>query len=269
MTGVSWQSVRRVHPGGRHRVPVVALDDLTLDVAEGGLLVLVGPSGSGKSTALRAVAGIEPLDGGTIHLRGSDVTELPAHRRDVAMVFQDLALFPHLTVADNILFGPVIRGLAPDERTRRMRSVAEVLDLQALLERRPGELSGGERQRVALARAMVREPVVFLLDEPLSSLDTQLRLDARSQIVALQRRLGTTMVYVTHDQAEAMSMGDRIAILRDGRLEQTGTPGDVHDRPATLFVATFLGSPAMNIVAGDTPLLQPDLIVASGSAPRT
>lgn len=244
-TGVAWQAARRIHPGRRGRPGVVALDDLTLACPAGELLVLLGPSGSGKSTALRVLAGIDPLDGGSVTIGGVDVTDRPPHRRDVAMVFQDLALFPHLTVAENVLFGPTVRG---EDATSRLDEVAEVLGLSEVLQRRPEQLSGGQRQRVALARAMVREPAVFLLDEPLSSLDARLRVEAREQVVAMQRRLGTTMVHVTHDQVEALTMGDRVAVLRDGTLEQVGTPREVYDRPATTFVATFVGQPPMNLL---------------------
>lgn len=251
---LEWQGVRRVHGGRRGRPDVVALDGLDLVAEPGELLVLVGPSGSGKSTALRAVAGVEPIDAGCISIGGRDVTRLPPHERDVAMVFQDLALFPHLSVADNILFGPALRAMPPAEQRRRLDEVTEQLELSAVLDRRPAELSGGQRQRVALARAMVREPAAFLLDEPLSSLDARLRLDARAEVIALQRRLGATTVFVTHDQAEAMTMGDRIAVLRDGRLEQVGTPREVYDRPTTTFVATFVGAPPMALVDGGGPL---------------
>ena len=252
--GVAWHDVRRVHPGRRGRPDVVALDGLTLEGPPGELLVLVGPSGSGKSTALRALAGIEPLDAGSVHIDGADVTAVAAHERDVAMVFQDLALFPHMTVADNVLFGASLRRLPEAEQRTVLADVAEQLDLRDLLDRRPSELSGGQQQRVALARALVRKPAVFLLDEPLSNLDARLRLDARTRIVALQRRLGITMVHVTHDQTEAMTMGDRIAVLRDGRLEQVGTPREVYDEPATTFVASFLGMPPMNLLPGSVAL---------------
>ena len=250
--GVAWRGVRRVHPGPRGQAPVVALDDLTLEGAAGQLLVLVGPSGSGKSTALRALAGIESLQAGSVHLGAADVTEVPPHQRDVAMVFQDLALFPHLTVADNIMFGPDLRKVKGPAREEVLAEVAEQLDLSGLLDRRPAELSGGQRQRAALARALVRDPAVFLLDEPFSNLDAQLRVEARTTVVALQRHLGTTMVHVTHDQVEAMTMGDRIAVLRDGRLEQAGTPREIYDAPATAFVAAFLGTPPMNLVPADS-----------------
>ncbi len=251
---VAWRGVSKVHAARRQVAAVTALDDLTLEGRAGELLVLVGPSGSGKSTALRVLAGIERVAQGSLHIGDTDVTAVPAHRRDIAMVFQDLALFPHLTVQENILFGPTVRSMAADLRQSRLEEVTGILDIDDLLPRRPSQLSGGQQQRVALARAMVREPAAFLLDEPLSDLDARLRLDAAAQIVALQRRLSTTMVFVTHDQAEAMTMGDRIAVLRDGLLEQVGTPREVYDRPASLFVATFLGTPPMATFPGDTPL---------------
>ena len=229
---------------------VVALDALDLVVEPGELLVLVGPSGSGKSTALRAVAGLEPLTSGRILIGDRDVTALRPHQRDVAMVFQSFALYPHLTVEENLGFGPVVRRLDAGERDRRIADVAGALGIDGVLGRYPDELSGGQQQRVALARAMVREPAVYLLDEPLSNLDAQLRLAARTEIVQLHRRLGTTTIHVTHDQAEAMTMADRVAVLRDGRLEQVGAPVEVYDHPATSFVATFLGSPPMNLVGG-------------------
>ncbi|MGI9016542.1 MAG: ABC transporter ATP-binding protein [Euzebya sp.] len=251
---LAWNGVRRIHAATRRAPAVTALDAFTLAGLPGELLVVVGPSGSGKSTALRVMAGIETLQAGTVHINGSDVTAAPPHQRDVAMVFQDLALFPHLSVRGNILFGMAVRSMPAAQRDGRLADVAGQLGIEELLERRPAELSGGQRQRVALARAMVRDPAVFLLDEPLANLDARLRLDARSEIVALQRRLSTTMVFVTHDQHEAMTMGHRIAVLRDGRVQQVGTPRQIYDQPATRFVATFLGAPPMSILPGDTPL---------------
>jgi ABC-type sugar transport system ATPase subunit len=227
---------------------VPALVGLDLAVAPGELLVLVGPSGSGKSTALRTLAGLEAADAGRVWIGDRDVTAAPPHRRDVAMVFQDYALFPHLTIRQNVGFGLRVRREADAEA--RVTAVAAQLGLEELLGRFPDQLSGGQQQRVALARAMVRDPAVYLLDEPLSNLDAQLRLQARADIVELQRRLGTTTLHVTHDQAEAMTMGDRIAVLHGGRLEQVGEPQAVYDEPATLFVASFLGSPPMNLVPG-------------------
>ncbi len=227
---------------------VVALRGLDLDVGDGELLVLVGPSGCGKTTALRTAAGLEDVSAGTIRIGGRDVTGLPPAERNVAMVFQSYALFPHLTVAENIGFGLRARRVPRAEASERVEAAARVVGCDALLERRPHELSGGERQRVALARALVREPGVFLLDEPLSNLDAQLRVEMRAELRRLHDRLGATMVYVTHDQVEALTMGDRVAVLSAGALQQVGDPDEVYRRPANRFVATFLGSPAMNVL---------------------
>ena len=229
---------------------VQALAGLELTVADGELLAVVGPSGCGKSTALRVLAGLEAPSSGRVRIGDRDVTGLPPHRRDVAMVFQDLALFPHMTARQNIAFGPRVRREDPAETARRAGAVTERLGIEGLLDRYPDQLSGGQRQRVALARAMVRAPAAYLMDEPLSDLDAQLRSTARTEIVELHRSIGATTVYVTHDQAEAMTMGDRIAVLADGRLQQVGTPAQVYDEPANLFIAGFLGSPPMNLVRG-------------------
>ena len=253
---LAWHGARRVHHRGRRQPRVVALEALDLEVVAGELLVLLGPSGSGKSTALRLLAGVEPLDAGRVEIDGRDVTDVPPERRDVAMVFQDLALFGHLDVAANITFGRLTRELPVDERRRRLAEVVDVLDLGGLLDRRPDELSGGQRQRVALARAMIRTPRAFLLDEPMSDLDARLREEARAQIVALQRRLGTTMVHVTHDQDEAMAMADRIAVLHDGALTQVGTVRELYDRPADRRVAGFLGTPRMAFLEASSPLVE-------------
>ncbi|CAN5271792.1 ATP-binding cassette domain-containing protein [soil metagenome] len=234
----------------KHYGDVRALDDLTLDVRAGELMVLVGPSGSGKSTVLRVLAGLEPMDAGTVHVDGHDVTDLAPHRRDIAMVFQDYALYPHLTVAGNIGFGLRARRVPAAEARQAVTAAAAQLGLGEVLDRFPDQLSGGQQQRVALGRAMVRDPAAYLMDEPLSNLDAQLRHTTRADIVALHRRLRTTTVYVTHDQAEAMTMGDRVAVLRDGRLLQVGTPREVYDTPADVFVAGFLGSPPMNLLDG-------------------
>ena len=227
---------------------VTAVDDFTLAVGSGELLVLVGPSGSGKSTALRVLAGLEQPTTGRVHLDGRDVTTTPPHARGVAMVFQDYALYPHLTARQNIAFGLKVRR--EPRITERVAAVAEQLGLSDALDRYPDQLSGGQQQRVALGRAMVREPAVYLMDEPLSNLDARLRLSAREDIVELHRRLGTTTVYVTHDQAEAMSMADRVAVMDAGRLQQVGTPQEIYDTPANQFVAGFLGSPPMNFAPG-------------------
>ena len=226
---------------------VDALSDIDIDVAEGELLVVVGPSGSGKSTLLRCIAGLEMPDSGSIEVGGRDVSQLQPGERDVAMVFQDLALFPHLTVADNIAFGLRARRAPQQEVDASVARAAELLGLERLLARPPAALSGGERQRVALARAIVRKPSVFLLDEPLSNLDAEMRTRMRVEIRSLQRRLGVTTVYVTHDQLEAMTLGDRIVLLREGRVVQAGTPVDLYDAPADRFAARFFGTPAMNV----------------------
>jgi ABC-type sugar transport system ATPase subunit len=229
---------------------VRALDDLDLEARAGELLVLVGPSGSGKSTALRVAAGLEPVTSGRVTIGGRDVTEVPPGRRNVSMVFQSYALFPHLTAAENIGFGLRARGVRGREAAERVAEAARIVGCAELLERRPFELSGGERQRVALARALVRDPAVFLLDEPLSNLDAQLRVETRAELKRLHERLGRTTVYVTHDQVEALTMGDRVAVLHRGALQQLDTPDEVYRRPANRFVARFVGSPAMNLLAG-------------------
>ena len=225
-----------------------ALRELTVDIAPGEVLAVVGPSGSGKSTLLRLLTGLLAPSTGTVHIDGNDVTDVAPERRPVAMVFQGFALLPHLTVRDNIAFGPRVRREPRALVARRVAEVAESLSITPLLDRHPGQLSGGERQRVALARALVREPVLFCLDEPLSSLDPQLRTDARRLLAPLLRAEGRCAVYVTHDQAEAMTMGDRVAVLRDGALEQVAAPRALYDEPATTFVASFVGSPPMSLL---------------------
>jgi multiple sugar transport system ATP-binding protein len=226
-----------------------AVCDLTLSIEDGEFLVLVGPSGCGKSTILRSIAGLETVDSGTIKIGGYDVTNLPPRQRDIAMIFQNYALYPHLNVAENIGFHLKLKKTAKTELAARVDAVATVLELQGLLKRKPAKLSGGQRQRVAMGRAIVREPSVFLMDEPLSNLDAKLRLEMRTEIVALQRRLAATTVYVTHDQVEAMTMGTKVAVLRDGFLQQCASPEDLYAQPANVFVARFLGSPPMNMVA--------------------
>jgi multiple sugar transport system ATP-binding protein len=248
---VELRGVSRTYPGRRGRDSVRALDALDLDLEDGQLVVVVGPSGSGKSTLLRSIAGLEPIDAGTVRIGGRDVTGLPAGDRKVAMVFQDSALYPHLDVEANISFGLRARGSPRTEAAARVREAAAQLSIETLLRRRPGELSGGERQRVALARAIVREPAVFLLDEPLASLDAELRAQAREEIRSVQRRLGTAMAYVTHDHVEAMSLGDRVAVLRAGKVVQVDAPTTVYDRPASPFVARMFGSPPMNVLPAD------------------
>ena len=226
---------------------VAALDRITLDVAPGSFTVLLGPSGCGKSTCLSIVAGLETASEGRVEIGGRDVTNLPPAARGVAMVFQSYALFPHLTVAENILFGLKARRVAPAERARRLDRAVEMLGIGRLLERRPAQLSGGQQQRVALGRAIVAEAPVCLMDEPLSNLDAQLRAEMRREILALQRRLGITMLFVTHDQTEAMSMADQIVLMRDGRIEQDAPPATIYARPATEFAARFIGTPPMNL----------------------
>ncbi|HWD06597.1 MAG TPA: sn-glycerol-3-phosphate ABC transporter ATP-binding protein UgpC [Amycolatopsis sp.] len=239
---VRYDHASRVYPGG-----VRAVDKLDLHVPDGEFLVLVGPSGSGKSTALRMLAGLEDIDEGAIRIGDRDVTDLPPKDRDIAMVFQSYALYPHMTVADNMGFALKLRGMSSSEISSRVAEAARMLDLTKYLERKPRALSGGQRQRVAMGRAIVREPSVFLMDEPLSNLDAKLRVETRANIAALQRRLGTTTIYVTHDQVEAMTMGDRVAVLKDGLLQQCDTPRALYDSPANAFVAGFIGSPAMNL----------------------
>ncbi|WP_299956763.1 ABC transporter ATP-binding protein [uncultured Modestobacter sp.] len=224
-----------------------AVDSLELEVADGEFLALVGPSGCGKSTSLRMLAGLEDVTEGAIRIGGRDVTDMPPKDRDIAMVFQNYALYPHMSVADNMGFALKIAGMGKEERRERVVEAAKLLDLEPYLDRKPKALSGGQRQRVAMGRAIVRKPQVFLMDEPLSNLDAKLRVQTRTQIASLQRRLGITTVYVTHDQVEAMTMGDRVAVLKDGVLQQCDAPGVLYDRPANVFVAGFIGSPAMNL----------------------
>src|SRR5881296_3621000 len=227
-----------------------ALRELSLEVRDGEFLVLLGPSGCGKTTALRCIAGLDEATEGEVHVGERDVTRLPPAARDVAMVFQNYALYPHLTVRENIAFALEVRRVPRKEILRRVSEAAQRLGLAELLERRPAQLSGGQRQRVALGRAIVRAPQAFLFDEPLSNLEAPLRSELRSEILKLHRALGATMVYVTHDQVEAMTMGQRIAVLYEGRLRQLGTPVDVYQRPADVFVARFIGSPGMNVLTG-------------------
>jgi len=228
--------------------PVRAVDDVSFAFDAGTLNVLLGPSGCGKSTTLRLIAGLEAADGGRIFIGNRDVTRMPPAARSVAMVFQSYALFPHLTVAENIVFGLRVRRVPDAECDTRLARVADLLGLKALLGRKPGQLSGGQQQRVALGRAIIAQAPVCLMDEPLSNLDAQLRAEMRLEIRALQRKLGITMVYVTHDQTEAMTMADQVVLLRDGRVEQDGTPQALYNRPATAFTARFIGTPPMNVV---------------------
>ncbi|MFJ3378894.1 ABC transporter ATP-binding protein [Curtobacterium sp. RRHDQ66] len=244
MASVTYDKATRLYPGGNRP----AVDSLDLDVADGEFLVLVGPSGCGKSTSLRMLAGLEEVNSGAIRIGDRDVTDVPPKDRDIAMVFQNYALYPHMTVAENMGFALKIAGVGKEERATRVQEAAKLLDLEQYLGRKPKALSGGQRQRVAMGRAIVRQPQVFLMDEPLSNLDAKLRVQTRTQIASLQRRLGVTTVYVTHDQTEALTMGDRIAVLKDGILQQVGTPRDLYEKPNNVFVAGFIGSPAMNLL---------------------
>ena len=244
MTSVRFDKATRIYAGTTNP----AVNELDLDITDGELLVLVGPSGSGKSTALRMLAGLEPLDGGHILIGDRDVSTTRPRDRDIAMVFQNYALYPNLTVADNMGFALKQQGVPKDERIKQVREAARILDLEPYLDRKPKNLSGGQRQRVAMGRAIVRRPAVFLMDEPLSNLDAKLRVQTRTELAELQARLAVTTVYVTHDQVEAMTMGHRVAVLKDGRLQQCDTPGTLYHAPANIFVAGFIGSPAMNLV---------------------
>jgi multiple sugar transport system ATP-binding protein len=244
MASVVFENASRIYPG----TTKPAVDKLNLTIKDGEFLVLVGPSGCGKSTSLRMLAGLEEVDTGSIRIGDKDVTHVAPKDRDIAMVFQSYALYPHMSVAENMGFALKIAGIDKAERDRRVKEAAKLLDLEDYLDRKPKALSGGQRQRVAMGRAIVREPQVFLMDEPLSNLDAKLRVATRTQIAALQRRLGITTVYVTHDQVEAMTMGDRVAVLKDGLLQQVDTPRNLYDKPANAFVAGFIGSPAMNLL---------------------
>ena len=247
MATVTYDKASRIYPGTERP----AVDALDLQIADGEFLVLVGPSGCGKSTTLRMLAGLEEVNDGRILIGDRDVTDVPPKDRDIAMVFQNYALYPHMTVAENMGFALKIAGVNKDERATRVLEAAKLLDLEPYLSRKPKALSGGQRQRVAMGRAIVRQPQVFLMDEPLSNLDAKLRVQTRTQIASLQRRLGVTTVYVTHDQTEALTMGDRIAVLKDGVLQQVGTPRDLYEAPKNVFVAGFIGSPAMNLFDAD------------------
>ena len=244
MASITYKNASCIYEGSDK----LAVDSLNLDIQDGEFVVLVGPSGSGKSTALRMLAGLEDIDEGSIEIGGKNMTGVPSKDRDIAMVFQNYALYPNKTVAENMGFALKLRGVSADERRKKVEEAAKILDLTEFLDRKPAKLSGGQRQRVAMGRAIVREPQVFCMDEPLSNLDAKLRVQTRTQIAALQRRLGTTTVYVTHDQVEAMTMGDRVAVLRFGKLQQFASPNELYDKPANAFVAGFIGSPAMNLL---------------------
>jgi len=263
MATVTYSKASRIYPGTERP----AVDQLDLQIGDGEFLVLVGPSGCGKSTSLRMLAGLEDVDNGAIYINDRDVTHLPPKARDIAMVFQNYALYPHMTVYENMAFALKLRKTPKAEIDRRVKEAAKLLQLEEFLDRKPKALSGGQRQRVAMGRAIVREPQVFLMDEPLSNLDAKLRVQTRSQIAALQAKLGTTTVYVTHDQVEAMTMGHRVAVLLDGVLQQVDTPRALYDKPQNVFVAGFIGSPAMNIKT--VPLTDEGAVFANMVLPLT
>jgi multiple sugar transport system ATP-binding protein len=260
VAGVSFDAVRKVFPDG-----TVAVDGLTLDIPDGELMVFVGPSGCGKTTALRMTAGLEQVTEGAIRIGNDVVNDLPPRDRDVAMVFQNYALYPHKSVYDNFAFPLRLRKMEKAEIDRRVKRTARLLQLDEQLKRRPGQLSGGQRQRVAMGRAIVREPKAFLMDEPLSNLDAKLRTQMRAEIGLLHKELGVTTIYVTHDQIEAMTLGQRVAVMRKGELQQVASPQELYDRPANLFVAGFIGSPAMNFVEGTVESSDGGLSVRFGS----
>src|SRR5215207_4939406 len=261
MASVTFDKATRLYPGGTRP----AVDKLDLEVADGEFLVLVGPSGCGKSTSLRMLAGLEEVNEGNIFIGDRNVTDVPPKDRDIAMVFQNYALYPHMTVAENMGFALKIAGVGKEERAARVLEAAKLLDLEEYLTRKPKALSGGQRQRVAMGRAIVRQPQVFLMDEPLSNLDAKLRVQMRAEISQLQSRLGTTTIYVTHDQVEAMTMGDRVAVMRKGELQQVATPQELYDEPVNLFVGGFIGSPAMNLLEGTLQRSNGGMAVAIGS----
>ncbi|MEP3278882.1 MAG: sn-glycerol-3-phosphate ABC transporter ATP-binding protein UgpC [Stappiaceae bacterium] len=242
MAEVVLEKINKIYPNGFQ-----AIRDLDLEITDGEFLILVGPSGCGKSTALRMIAGLEDTSGGELSIGGKSVVDVPPKDRDIAMVFQNYALYPHMTVFENIAFSLKLAGMKKPAREKRVNEVAKTLELQTMLDKKPKELSGGQRQRVAMGRAMVREPAAFLMDEPLSNLDAKLRVQMRAEIARLQRELGVTTIYVTHDQIEAMTMGDRVAVLKDGVLQQVDTPKNLYHHPVNAFVAGFIGSPSMNL----------------------
>ena len=272
MAEVIYENVHCRYPGSDQ----FAVEDLSLDVPDGDFMVLVGPSGSGKTTALRLLAGLEEVNRGEIRIDGADVSGIDSRARDIAMVFQNYALYPNKTVAQNIGFSLKMHGIAREERDKRVRDVAQMLAIDELLDRKPRQLSGGQRQRVAMGRAIVRRPKAFLMDEPLSNLDAKLRVQTRVQIAELQRRLETTTVYVTHDQGEAMTLGDRVAVLKDGALQQYAPPRELYDNPVNAFVAGFIGLPQMNLIRlplenggvrlGDQTITLPEAVKSAASA---
>src|ERR1700733_7816534 len=257
MASIHFDGVSKVYGDG-----TCAVNTLALEIGEGEFMVFVGPSGCGKTTALRMVAGLEEISSGSVLIGDRLVNDVSPKDRDIAMVFQNYALYPHMTVAQNLAFGLKLRHISKDDAAHRVRDAAAALDLEDYLERKPKALSGGQRQGVALGRAIVREPAAFLMDEPLSNLDAALRVQTRAEILKLQKRLGTTTIYVTHDQVEAMQMGERIAVMRDGLLQQIGTPEQIYMRPANTFVASFIGSPAMNLIPAPVLGLGPDSLLA-------
>jgi multiple sugar transport system ATP-binding protein len=261
MAEVRYENATCIYPGAQRP----AVDALTLAIADGEFVVLAGPPGCGTTTAVRMLAGLEELDDGSILIGGQDMAGVPARARDVAMVFQNYALYPSKTVGENMGFALRMRGISEEESARRVREAARLLGLESLLDRTPRNLSGGQRQRVALGRAIVRQPKVFCMDEPLTNLDAGLRAQTQAQITELQRRLRVTTVYVTHDQAEATALGERVAVLRDGRLQQVATPAELYDQPANVFVASFIGSPAMNLFEAT---VEPDGIRLGGAGLR-
>jgi multiple sugar transport system ATP-binding protein len=261
MAGVRFENASRLYPGSEKP----AVDNVNLEIEDGEFMVLVGPSGCGKSTCLRMLAGLEEVTTGSIYIGDTDVSAMEPKDRDIAMVFQNYALYPHMSVAENMGFALKMAGVDKEERDKRVRDAAELLGLTDFLQRKPKAMSGGQRQRVAMGRAIVRKPQVFCMDEPLSNLDAKLRVTTRTQIAALQQRLGVTTVYVTHDQVEAMTMGDRVAVMNFGVLQQVDTPLGLYDNPANLFVAGFIGSPAMNLLAGK--LTESGVEVPGGNIP--
>jgi multiple sugar transport system ATP-binding protein len=260
MAGVSFDQVSKVYPDGTR-----AVDEVSLDIEDGEFMVLVGPSGCGKTTALRMVAGLEEISEGQIRIGERVVNHVPPRDRDIAMVFQSYALYPHLSVYENIAFGLRLHKVPKEEVDKRVREAARILDLEPFLKRKPRALSGGQRQRVAMGRAIVRQPQAFLMDEPLSNLDAKLRVHMRAEVSRLQRDLGTTTIYVTHDQVEAMTMGDRVAVMRKGEIQQVETPQELYDRPVNLFVGGFIGSPAMNMLEATIERADGALAAVAGS----
>ena len=263
MAGLSLRNIYKKYPGG-----VTAVTDFTLEIEDKEFIILVGPSGCGKSTTLRMIAGLEEISEGELFIGDKLVNDVPPKDRDIAMVFQNYALYPHMTVFDNMAFGLKLRKTPKDEIKRRVEEAARILDISHLLDRKPKALSGGQRQRVALGRAIVREPMVFLLDEPLSNLDAKLRAQMRTELNKLHKRLGTTFIYVTHDQVEAMTMGDRIVVMKDGFIQQVDTPQNLYDNPVNVFVAGFIGSPQMNFVDAKLASKDGKLVVEYGDAEK-